>query len=44
MVGLGDSISYGYLVVHHTYIVVLTDLQGEEIGKLITSKMEKVYG
>lgn len=43
LVGLGNAISDGYLVVYYPHLLVLPDYQGQGIGKVIMDKMLEKY-
>lgn len=43
LVGLGNAISDGYLVVYYPHLLVLPDYQGKGIGQMIMSKMQEKY-
>ncbi|MCP4756814.1 MAG: GNAT family N-acetyltransferase [Proteobacteria bacterium] len=43
LIGLGNSISDGYLVVYYPHLLVLPDYQGKGIGKEILSKLKNIY-
>ncbi len=44
LVGLGNSISDGHLVVYYPHLLVLPDYQGKGIGRMIMEKMFEKYG
>ena len=44
LVGLGNAISDGYLVVYYPHLLVHPAYQGQGIGKLIVDKMQEQYG
>lgn len=44
LVGLGNAISDGYLVVYYPHLVVLPDYQGRGIGREIVRRMQAKYG
>jgi len=44
LVGLGNAISDGYLVVYYPHLLVHPDYQGKGIGKMIVDKFQKKYG
>lgn len=44
LVGLGNAISDGYLVVYYPHLLVHPNYQGKGIGKMIVDKMQKKYG
>ncbi len=43
LVGLGNAISDGYLVVYYPHLLVHPDYQGKGIGKQIMAKMQEKY-
>ncbi len=43
LVGLGNAISDGHLVVYYPHLLVHPKYQGKGIGQLIVSKMKKIY-
>ena len=43
LVGLGNAISDGFLVVYYPHMLVLPDYQGQGIGKMILDKMQEIY-
>ncbi|WP_293937177.1 GNAT family N-acetyltransferase [Sphingobacterium sp. UBA5996] len=43
LVGLGNAISDGYLVVYYPHLLVLPSYQSKGIGRLIMDKMQKIY-
>ena len=43
LVGLGNAISDGYLVVYYPHLLVHPDYQGKGIGKMIVDKMQEKY-
>ncbi|WP_293953796.1 MULTISPECIES: GNAT family N-acetyltransferase [unclassified Sphingobacterium] len=43
LVGLGNAISDGYLVVYYPHLLVLPSYQGKGVGRLIMDKMQEVY-
>jgi GNAT superfamily N-acetyltransferase len=43
LVGLGNAISDGYLVVYYPYLVVHPEYQGKGIGTVIAKQMQKKY-
>jgi GNAT superfamily N-acetyltransferase len=43
LVGLGNAISDGYLVVYYPHLLVHPDYQGKGIGKMIFDKMQQKY-
>ena len=44
LVGLGNSISDGHLVVYYPHLLVLPDYQGKGVGRMIMEKMFEKYG
>ncbi|PHN02633.1 GNAT family N-acetyltransferase [Flavilitoribacter nigricans] len=44
LVGLGNAISDGHLVVYFPHLVVLPDYQGRGIGRMIMDRMAVHYG
>ena len=44
LVGLGNAISDGHLVVYYPHLLVLPDYHGRGIGRMIMAEMNKVYG
>jgi len=44
LVGLGNAISDGYLVVYYPHLLVHPAYQGKGIGKMIVAKMQEKYG
>lgn len=44
LVGLGNAISDGYLVVYYPHLLVHPDYQGKGIGQMIVAKMQEKYG
>lgn len=43
LVGIGNAISDGYLVVYYPHLLVHPDYQGKGIGRLIVEKMQDKY-
>ena len=43
LVGLGNAISDGYLVVYYPHLLVHPDYQGRGIGRMIMEKMQEKY-
>lgn len=43
LVGLGNAISDGYLVVYYPHLLVHPDFQGQGIGRLIVEKLQDRY-
>lgn len=44
LVGLGNAISDGHLVVYYPHLVVLPTYQGKGIGRMIMERMAEHYG
>lgn len=44
LVGIGNAISDGFLVVYYPYLLVHPDYQGKGIGQMIVNKMQVKYG
>ncbi len=44
LVGLGNAISDGHLVVYYPHLLVHPDYQGKGIGQMILEKMQEKYG
>jgi GNAT superfamily N-acetyltransferase len=44
LVGLGNALSDGYLVVYYPHLIIHPDYQGKGIGKLILNKLQEKYG
>ena len=44
LVGLGNAISDGYLVVYYPHLLVHPDYQGKGIGRIIVDRFQKKYG
>jgi len=44
LVGLGNAISDGYLVVYYAHLLVHPTYQGQGIGKMIVDAMKEIYG
>ena len=44
LVGLGNAISDGYLVVYYPHLLVHPDYQGKGIGRMIVDRFQKKYG
>ena len=44
LVGIGNAISDGYLVVYYPHLLIHPKYQGKGIGKMIMSKMHERYG
>lgn len=43
LVGLGNAISDGHLVVYYPHLLVLPSYQGKGIGKLIMDRLQETY-
>jgi GNAT superfamily N-acetyltransferase len=43
LVGLGNSISDGYLVVYYPHLLILPEYQGKGIGKMIMERFQEKY-
>ena len=43
LVGLGNAISDGYLVVYYPHLLVHPDYQGKGIGRMIVDRFQKKY-
>ena len=43
LVGLGNSISDGYLVVYYPHLLILPEYQGKGIGKMIMDRFQEKY-
>lgn len=43
LVGLGNAISDGHLVVYYPHLLILPSHQGYGIGKMIMNKMQEIY-
>lgn len=43
LVGIGNAISDGYLVVYYPHLLVLHAYQGKGIGQMIVAKMQEKY-
>lgn len=43
LVGLGNAISDGFLVVYYPHLLVLPDYQGMGIGKMLLKKLQEKY-
>ena len=43
LIGLGNAISDGYLVVYYPHLLVHPDYQGNGIGKMIMTKLQEKY-
>lgn len=44
LVGIGNAISDGHLVVYYPHLLVHPDYQGKGIGQMIVEKMQENYG
>jgi GNAT superfamily N-acetyltransferase len=44
LIGIGNAISDGYLVVYYPHLVIHPDYQGKGIGKSILDKFQEKYG
>lgn len=44
LVGIGNAISDGYLVVYYPHLLVHPEYQGKGIGQMIVQKMQEKYG
>ncbi|GAA0191968.1 GNAT family N-acetyltransferase [Fulvivirga kasyanovii] len=44
LVGIGNAISDGHLVVYYPHLLVHPDYQGQGIGQMIMAKMQEIYG
>ena len=44
LVGLGNAISDGYLVVYYPHLLVHPDYQGKGIGRMMVERFQKKYG
>lgn len=44
LVGIGNAISDGHLVVYYPHLLVHPDYQGQGVGQLIMDRMQEVYG
>ncbi len=44
LVGLGNAISDGYLVVYYPHLLVHPNYQGKGIGRMIVDRFQKKYG
>ena len=43
LIGLGNAISDGYLVVYYPHLLIHPDYQGQGIGRMIMDKMQERY-
>ena len=44
LIGIGNAISDGHLVVYYPHLLIHPDYQGKGIGKMIMAKMQEKYG
>lgn len=44
LVGIGNAISDGYLVVYYPHLIIHPEYQGKGIGKLILNRFQEKYG
>lgn len=44
LVGLGNALSDGFLVVYYPHLIIHPDYQGKGIGQLILSRFQEKYG
>lgn len=44
LVGIGNAISDGHLMVYYPHLLIHPAYQGKGIGKMIMEKMQKIYG
>lgn len=44
LIGLGNAISDGYLVVYYPHLIVLPKYHGKGVGRLIMDEMQNIYG
>lgn len=44
LVGIGNAISDGHLVVYYPHLLVHPNFQGKGIGKLMLEKLQTIYG
>jgi len=44
LVGLGNALSDGYLVVYYPHLLVHPEYQGKGIGKIMVARMQEKYG
>lgn len=44
LVGLGNALSDGYLVVYYSHMLVHPDFQGMGIGSMIMDRFQEIYG
>ncbi|WP_293012317.1 GNAT family N-acetyltransferase [Mongoliibacter sp.] len=43
LIGLGNAISDGHLVVYYPHLLVLPDYQGKGVGQMIMTRMKEIY-
>lgn len=43
LIGLGNSISDGYMVVYFPYLLIKPEFQGKGIGRMIMNKLQEQY-
>jgi GNAT superfamily N-acetyltransferase len=43
LVGLGNALSDGFLVVYYPHLLVLPDYQGKGVGRMIMDKLQEKY-
>ncbi|MGB0524187.1 MAG: GNAT family N-acetyltransferase [Flammeovirgaceae bacterium] len=44
LVGLGNAISDGHLVVYYPHLLVHPNYQGKGVGRMIVDRMQEIYG
>ena len=44
LIGLGNAISDGHLVVYYPHLLVHPDYHGKGVGKMIMSRFQEIYG
>ncbi len=44
LIGLGNAISDGFLVVYYAHLVVHPDYQGKGVGRMIVERFQEKYG
>ncbi|SDZ81738.1 GNAT family N-acetyltransferase [Pedobacter hartonius] len=44
LIGLGNALSDGYLVVYYPHLIIHPDYQGMGVGKLILNRFQEKYG
>ncbi|MCC9136773.1 GNAT family N-acetyltransferase [Pontibacter silvestris] len=44
LIGLGNAVSDGYLVVYYPHLLVHPNYQGKGVGRLIIERMQEKYG